>query len=200
MIKSIVFDWGGVLIDKPTLGLLNYFAHYFNVSKEQFNNAHKKYNDSFQKGILTEEQYWDNICTDLSVNKPSEQSLWKQAFKHVYKEKQDVFTLVSILKNNGYKIGFLSNTEKPAMDFFLEQGYDVFDILVFSCNEGYRKPEREIYEITLQRLHSTPDETLFLDDRIENIRGAESLGIHAILFENSEQLKEKLAPFILKIQ
>ena len=85
------------------------------------------------------------------------------------------------------------------MEFFFEQGYDMFDVLVFSCKEGYRKPEKEIYEITLSRLKSQPEETLFIDDREENIRGAESLGIQAILFENNEQLKEKLAPFVLKI-
>ena len=199
MIKSIVFDWGGVLIDMPTPDLLQYFSEYFKVSEEQFNNAHKKYRDSLQKGILTEKIYWNKICTDLSVKKPDEKSLWKQAFKSVYKEKQDVFTLVSILKNNGYNTGFLSNTEIPAMEFFYEKDYDMFDVLVFSCREGYRKPEKEIYEITLQRLNTKPDETLFIDDRVENISGAGSLGIQAILFENSEQLKEKLSPFGLKI-
>jgi hypothetical protein len=49
MIKSIVFDWGGVLIDRPTPHLLHYFAEYFNITEEKFNNAHKKYEDSFQK-------------------------------------------------------------------------------------------------------------------------------------------------------
>jgi hypothetical protein len=91
MIKSIVFDWGGVLIDRPTPDLLKYFAEYFNVSKEKFNNAHKKYVDSFQKGTLTEEMYWNKMCTDLSKNKPVEKSLWKQAFRSVYQEKKDVF-------------------------------------------------------------------------------------------------------------
>jgi len=200
MIKAIVFDWGGVLIDRPTPGLLRYFAHYFNVSEEQFNNAHQKYGASLQKGILTEDQYWDNICADLSVNKPNEQSLMKQAFKHAYKEKPEVFTLVSNLKTNGYILGLLTNIEISSMEFFHEHNYNMFDVLVFSCQEGCRKPEQKIFEITLQRLHTKPEETLFIDDRIENIKGAESLGIHAILFENNSNLKEKLAPFVLKMQ
>ncbi len=199
MIKSIVFDWGGILIDRPTPGLLNYFSKYFNVSEEKFNNAHKKYVDSFQKGTLLEDSYWEKMCTDLSKNKPVEKSLWKKAFRSVYREKQDVFNIATVLKNNGYITGFLSNTEIPSMEFFLEQGYDMFDVLVFSCKEGFRKPEKKIYEITLHRLNTQPLETLFIDDRLENIRGAESLGIHTILFENSKQLREKLAPFVLKI-
>ena len=199
MIKSIVFDWGGVLIDRPTPGLLHYFAEYFNTTEEKFNNIHKKYEDSFQKGTLPEDSYWEKMCTDLSKNKPVEKSLWKQAFKSVYHEKKTVFNLVSVLKKNCYKTGFLSNTENPSMEFFLEQKYDMFDVLVFSCKEGFRKPEKEIYEITLSRLNTKPEETIFIDDRIENIRGAESLGIHAVLFKNSEDLRDKLALFSLNI-
>ena len=199
MIKSIVFDWGGVLIDRPTSGLLQFFAEYFNTTGEKFINTHKKYVDSFQKGTLPEDSYWEKMCTDLSANKPVERSLWKKAFKSVYKEKKSVFNLVTVLKKNGYKTGFLSNTETPAMSFFYEQKYDMFDVLVFSCKEGFRKPEKEIYEITLRRLNTRPEETLFIDDRIENIRGAESLGIHTVLFKDSEHLREKLEAFHLKI-
>ena len=199
MIKSIVFDWGGVLIDRPTPGLLHYFAEYFNTTEIKFNNTHKKYEDSFQKGILPEDSYWEKMCTDLKKSKPVEKSLWKQAFKSVYQEKKTVFNLVSVLKKNGYKTGFLSNTETPLMEFFLEQKYDMFEVLVFSCKEGFRKPEKEIYEITLHRLKTRPDEMLFIDDRIENIYAAVSLGIHAILFKDSEHLREKLASFSIKI-
>ena len=199
MINSIVFDWGGVLIDRPTIGLLHYFAGYFNITGEKFINTHKKYEDSFQKGTLPEDSYWEKMCADLSVNKPVERSLWKKAFKSVYHEKKDVFNLVIALKKNGYKTGFLSNTETPAMEFFHEQKYSMFDVLIFSCKEGFRKPGKEIYEITLDRLNTRPDETIFIDDRIENIRGAESLGIRTILFINNKDLREKLTSFSIKI-
>ena len=39
MIKSIIFDWGGVLIDNPQEELINHCARYLNVSKEKFNNV-----------------------------------------------------------------------------------------------------------------------------------------------------------------
>ena len=80
MIKSIVFDWGGALIDRPTPGLLKYYAKYFNTTEEKFNNAHIKYVDSFQKGKLPEDKYWKKICTDLGVKKPDEKTLWKKGY------------------------------------------------------------------------------------------------------------------------
>jgi epoxide hydrolase-like predicted phosphatase len=155
--------------------------------------------DSFQKGTLLEDSYWEKMCNDFSKNKPVEKSLWKKAFKNVYQEKKEVFNLVTVLKKNGYRTGFLSNTETPTMNFFYEQKYNMFDVLVFSCKEGYKKPEKEIYEITLRRLNTKPREALFIDDRIENIHGAESIGIQTILFKDSEHLREKLESFSIKI-
>lgn len=200
MIKSIVFDWGGVLIKNPEPDLLKYFAEYFNTNTETYKNHNKKYIDSFQKGKLPEKKYWEKICKDLQVKKPTEKSLWKKAFKTVYQEKKENFSLIKMLRKNGYQIGFLSNTEIPSMNFFLEQRYYMFDVLVFSCKEGYRKPERKIYEITLNRLKTNPEETLFIDDKEEFRRGAEKLGIHTILYKNSQQLKEKLKSFSIKYQ
>jgi len=75
----------------------------------------------------------------------------------------------------------------------------MFDVLIFSCKEGFRKPGKEIYEIALRRLNTQPEETIFIDDRIENIRAAESLGIHTILFENIKQFKKNLKLHISKI-
>jgi putative hydrolase of the HAD superfamily len=200
MITSIVFDWGGVLIDRPTPGLLRFFSDYFHISEDTFNTAHKKYVDSFQKGTLTEQLYWDHICTDLLVDTPAASSLWKHAFKSVYRENHAVFNIVKMLHHTGYKTGFLSNTELPAMEFFHERKYDFFNVLIFSCEEGYRKPEKEIYEILLVKLRSKPEETVFIDDRIENIKGAQSLGIHTILFKDANQLKDHLEALPLKIE
>jgi putative hydrolase of the HAD superfamily len=200
MITSIVFDWGGVLIDRPTPGLLHFFSEYFHISEERFNNAHKPYNDAFQKGILSEALYWEKMCTDLGVTKPNESSLWKHAFKTVYKEKHEVFNIVKMLHSNGYQTAFLSNTELPAVEFFHEQQYDFFNVKIFSCEEGYRKPEKEIYEILLMKLRSKPEETVFIDDRIDNIKGAQLLGIQTILFEDVTQLKDHLEELPLKIE
>jgi len=198
-IKSIVFDWGGVLIDQPTPGLIRYFIKHLNISDVQLLTAHRKYNDSFQKGIIDESTYWKGICKELKINPPREPSLWKRALKHVYRERHNMFNLAFVLQNNGYKTALLTNTEPPAMELFQDQHYDMFDVEVFSCAEGYRKPEHKIYEITLKRLGCKPEETLFIDDREENIKAAVSLGIQSIMYVNQRQIKAKLAPYVLKL-
>lgn len=192
MIKSIIFDWGGVLIEQPTKKLIPIFADYFSVPEEEFEKTYLKHKDVFQKGIISEEQYWTNLCDDLNIDKSVQSSLWKMTFKQVYEEKSKVFELANLLKKKHFKIGFLSNTEPPSRDFFFKQDYKLFDQVVFSCEEGIRKPDRIIYEIILKKLETLPGESIFIDDKKENIIGAKNVGMHAIQFKNPYDLKNRL--------
>jgi len=199
MIKTIIFDWGGVLIDNPAPRITTYCADYLNVAEQQLKKIQQHLEQEFQKGLLPEDIYWEKICAHLQVPQPATPSLWKDAVRAAYVENKKVFTLVSTLKKNGYTIGFLSNTEPPAMQFFYEQHYEVFDVTVFSCAEGIRKPDKRIYQITLERLATQPDETVFIDNRPDNTEGAKNIGMHTIVFKNAEQLKNELLAFRVKI-
>jgi putative hydrolase of the HAD superfamily len=57
-----------------------------------------------------------------------------------------------------------------------------FDHLTFSCDLGVVKPRPEIYESCLEGLGVSPQDTLFFDDRGDNVGAAHALGIHAVLF------------------
>ena len=199
MIKAIIFDWGGVLIEYPVQELLQYCAKHLHISDKTFTTAYRKYDESFQKGTISEHFLWKNITSELNTQSPTPSSLWETAFKNVYKEKKEVFQFVSLLKQNGYITGLLSNAEYPAMRFFKEQPYDMFDVTVFSCAEGARKPEKEIYRILLTKLRVEPYETVFIDDRSEFIRGAENVGIHGILFQNIDQVRNDLTSLSVKV-
>jgi putative hydrolase of the HAD superfamily len=110
-----------------------------------------------------------------------------------------MFALASMLKERGYKVGLLSNTESPTVRFFHQQGYTMFDATVFSCEEGTAKPEPRIYEIALERLGVKPPEAVFVDDRADFIEGAQKLGMHTIRFEDPQQVKEALASLAISI-
>jgi putative hydrolase of the HAD superfamily len=195
MIRSIIFDWGGVLIDEPSPKIFTICAKAFQISTTKFIHIYERYKQDFQRGQLSETTLWNNISSELEIPHSILAGLWGVAFQGAYKEKKEIFTLASFLQSKGYKIGFLSNTEVPAMEFFLKQQYSMFDVTVFSCMEGTRKPEKKIYEVILNRLHVAPQEAVFIDDTKEYVQGAEQVGIHTILFRNFSQLRKQLASF-----
>ncbi len=192
-IDSVIFDWGGVLIDDPAPGLMRYCAQALSVTKEDYIRTHDKFAADFQKGLISEDTFWERICAELDVPKPKAPSLWADAFKTAYVPREDMFSLAERLGKNGYKTALLSNTEAPAMQFFYQLQYDMFDVLVFSCAEGTRKPESKIYELTIQRLGSRPEQSVLIDDKPGYINGAKQAGLNTILFENINQLKNALA-------
>jgi epoxide hydrolase-like predicted phosphatase len=197
-IKAVIFDWGGVLIDDPEPGLMQYCTDAFGVSKEEYIKAHKKFWADFQTGNITEDIFWSRVCGELNVAAPKG-SLWGRAFAAIYRPKEEMFALASLLHRNGYKTALLSNAEIPTMGYFYGQGYDMFDVLVFSCAEGTKKPERKIYELALERLGIKANESVFIDDRLRCIEGAKAAGLNTILFGSAEQVKKELSRLRVKI-
>jgi epoxide hydrolase-like predicted phosphatase len=194
-IKAVIFDWGGVLIDDPAPGLMRYCSAALGVSRERYIEAHKKFAEDFTKGLISEDAFWARVCRELGKPTPEITSLWSSAFRSVYSPRTDVFFVVRSLHNNGYRTSLLSNTEVPTMRFFHELQYNMFDVLVFSCAEGIMKPERRIYEVTVERLGSTPEQTIFIDDKLEFINAAKQIRINTILFKEIEQVKNELTQF-----
>ncbi len=193
MIEAVLFDWGGVLIDDPAPGLMDHCARALGVPVEDYTRVHNQHAEEFQKGLMEEAVFWQRICDGLQCSMPRQPSLWGEAFRAVYAPREAVFALAGRLREAGYRTSLLSNTEKPAMEFFLELGYDVFDALTFSCAQGAAKPEREIYEIAARKLAAAPSRCVLIDDRLDFVARARSAGMKAILYRNLEQVTQELA-------
>jgi putative hydrolase of the HAD superfamily len=199
VIRSVIFDWGGVLIEDPRPALMEYCARALGVSEADYVKAHSTWAADFQNGLIQEDTFWTRICGELNRPKPQRKSLWGEAFRAVYRPKHEMFTMVSALHENGYRTALLSNTEAPAMQFFYELEYDMFDALVFSCAEGTSKPDIRLYETTVSRLATAPEQAVFIDDKPEFIDGARRLGINTVLFQGPQQAKDDLAKFGVNI-
>jgi putative hydrolase of the HAD superfamily len=191
-IKAIIFDWGGVLIDDLAPGLIAYFAKALGVPEDALVNAYIRFVAEFQKGMMSERTLWERLCAELGVARLYNPTLWRDAVSSVCSPKHEMFFLAARLRDSGYHVGVLSNAEIAVMEYFYEQAYDVFDVTVFSCAEGTRKPEQKIYETVLERLQVQPSEVIFIDDKEINITAAEELGIHGIVFTSPEQVTKAL--------
>ena len=69
---------------------------------------------------------------------------------------------------------------------------EVFHAFFSSCYTGYRKPEPAAYRYALTITGRTPDESLFLDDRPENLAAAAGLGIGTVQVRDPSRVGEDL--------
>ncbi|MHA2093405.1 MAG: HAD family hydrolase, partial [Candidatus Hodarchaeales archaeon] len=153
------------------------------------------------KGLIDEKEFWRRIAKGISHIGEIRTGIWIEAIKRAYSPKKEMFSLVTDLKRHELKIGILSNTEIPVVNFLSSMDYSIFDFLIYSCLEGMRKPEREIYLLAINRMGFKPEEIIFVDDSEENIQASQENGMHSILFTSPSQVKaeiEYLAGIVLK--
>ena len=191
MISSIIFDVGGVLIENPLPKMLKHYASEFGAQQDKFDKVFFEEFSVWQNGEISEEEFWDRISVKLGKSPPGAHDLWLAGLKSNLTEHKKVIKNAYDLKKKGFKIAILSDTETPVANFLREK-YEGFDAYIFSCERGFTKPHREIFEITLKELGVAANEAVFIDDKEVNVVGAEKLGIKAILFENEESLESSL--------
>ena len=87
-IESVIFDLGGVLIEDPVPRILQYCAAFLQADPGRLRSAHCRHAPDFQKGAISEELFWNRICSEISTLMPRIHSLWGEAFRMAYSEKK----------------------------------------------------------------------------------------------------------------
>jgi putative hydrolase of the HAD superfamily len=193
MIRGIILDWGGVVCEDPSLGFIRYCSKELGVSADILSQAVSMYLGDFMKG-LPEEEFWGHVAKQVGIQAPS-RPLWREALAAVYVPLEPTIETARKLQRQGIRIGLLTNTEPPSRDFHLSLGYDFFWGRVFSCDEGLSKPDPKIYALAAERLGLRLEECLMVDDRAENIRGAEQAGMPAHLFVSQGLFEKALTEY-----
>jgi putative hydrolase of the HAD superfamily len=96
--------------------------------------------------------------------------------------------------SRNYLLGIISNTNQSHVDL-VESRYDffeVFDVVIYSCAVGLRKPGREIFDLARNRLGAEPGECVFVDDLEQNVAAARSFGWHAVQYLPDTDLAKEL--------
>lgn len=196
MIKAFIFDLGGVVVDNPSEDFLKYFSKCLKVKPKVLKKIFSIYKKSFQKGKITEKTLWNKISKHLNIEIENKY-IWEKAASKVIKKRKKILNLIKLLRKIGYKTAILSNTEKPTVKYLIKKGYDkFFDVVVFSCEVGFVKPEQEIYKIVLKKLKIKPQQAIFIDDVFEFVKAARKLGIRGIVFRNYKHLLKNLGSFL----
>lgn len=85
----------------------------------------------------------------------------------------------------GVRTGLISNSWGTSI-YDPDALEGMFDAIVISGDVGLHKPQPEIYRLAAKRLGIEPDQCVFVDDLRENVRGAEEVGMTAVLHRDTE--------------
>lgn len=200
-IKGIIFDLGGVIInlDIPkSIRQFNQFAHRsFETVYSQ--TGQNELFDRFDKGQISEERFFKELQLNINSNVPLTQL--KDAWNAMLLDfPADRLNLLLSLKCR-YRTFLLSNTNETHISTFeshlnQQHGYKnlepFFEKVYYSCRLGMRKPESRIFELVLHENGLNPKETLFIDDTLQHIQGAEKVGINAVLLSQNNEVSNVL--------
>lgn len=181
MIKAIIFDCFGVLLGNA------YKLHLAEVERTDPARANeiRAINHASDMGILTREETAENIAALFDME--PDEFLHEQDQMEV--PNRELLAYIAELKKD-YKIGLLSNIssrERLSIRFVDGELESHFDTVVASGDEGFVKPQSEVYEIAAIRLGVAPGECVMIDDIAEFCDGARQVGMQAIQFQSNHQ-------------
>lgn len=181
MIKVIAFDLVGVLVNERDIVLSNKeekLERLFgpNLSDDDYLKKAKE--------IVCNEENIVNITKTL-INK-----LYKVKDREIFKKIKKINSKVKIVIATNH-VSFVKE--------FINSHFDInyLDDLIISAEINRIKPNLDFYEFILNKYKINATELLFLDDNIENVNGANALGIKTIRVEKSVNMIDKIKSYLI---
>lgn len=184
--KNVVFDFGQVLVRfEPSYMVGRYVSDPSDAALLEAVVFDRLYWDRLDAGTISDEEVISSVCERIP------ERLWQSAhkiyFNWIYNipEIEGMRELILHIKETyGVSVFLLSNISRYFADHASEIPIlSLIDRCVFSATCGRVKPNRDIYEYLCATCEILPAETLFVDDRAENIEGAGRAGISGYLFD-----------------
>ncbi len=182
MIQNIIFDFGDVFINlnkTETVARLSKKFGAFELSEEMIAK-----NDAYEMGLLTTEEFVAYYRSIFPTATESELiDAWNAIMLDIPEHRLEFIEALAAEKK--YKLFLLSNTNDLHIEYtiktFSEEKWNqfkaCFDVFYLSYEINFRKPNADIFEFVLKENDLNPAETLFIDDTLEHIETAKSLGI-----------------------
>ena len=184
MIRTIVFDMGGVLIKFDR----EFFIRRLGVDSHDEEVLMNEVFCSLEwarmdRGSLTEEEAVKSVCARLPerLHLAAERlvTMWERPILEV----DGMYELVKELKDKGYKVYLLSNASVRQHEYWPRiPASELFDGKLISSDVHLVKPQPEIYRLFCDTFHVLPEECFFIDDSPQNIEGAYEVGIQGAIF------------------
>lgn len=197
-IETIIFDFGGVIIDiDPQLTIDEFAKLGFNELEKTNTAEFTELIRKFERGIYTPEVFRKKMKDFIGVKASTQQfdEAWNALLYDIPSERIEIIEQV---KEN-YRILLLSNSNEIHYDLYVRDlqlrfGYrefaNLFHEAYFSFDLHLSKPDIEIYEFVINQNDLNPKKTLFIDDNRDNIEAAKKAGLQTYLLQKPERVRD----------
>jgi len=186
-IKAIIFDLGGVILNIDYPKMVEAFTI---LGAEDFDAMHQvnlPLFEAFSKGEITKGEFHQQVCAKLKLK--LDETQFDTAINAMLLDlPYPRLAYIQQLKNIGYQTFLLSNTNAihyEKLKLLLREQYGLdslrsyFDKEYYSHLTGVYKPAVAAYQMVLAEARLLPEQVVFIDDDLNNVKAAATLGIEA---------------------
>lgn len=199
-IKAIVFDYDGV-VELRDKSLINSIVELLGVTLKEFGDVYRLHNHRTNIDNLPWIEAIILVAKDLGADEvqiTKIKELSEENNKTIKLNTELLNYVKNYIKPAGYATAILSNNTSDLRDRIRNHEIDdLFDVIVISGEEGYQKPDVEIFHSLFNKLKLNPEEIVFTDDNKRPLETADILGYTPILFRNFDQFKTDLEALIM---
>ena len=191
MIKLIIFDLGGILVENYDIPFFRAIANASGKSVQEIEEKIKPLMQKSERAEISEYEFVRQFLKEMNCKENPEKFL--DIRRKATKEAAGIRDLITKLRKH-YKVAFATNNAEEEFTYNNKSMHfdKLFDWGIASYQAQARKTEPKIFEIILQHFNTKPEETIFLDDSVANLKAPQALGIKTIHFSYLEQVKKEL--------
>ena len=175
MLKNIVFDLGGVVVAHNEEGFREKLGKFFDFVFGPDMKCVPSFWCDYDLGLLTIDETAAEVAKFRDCDAATAKAHMLQAIS-LQEEVEPTVELIKELKAKGYKLYVLSNMSKEYIEYLRKLPvFEYFDYQAVSCEQHLGKPDHKFYEYLLSHCNLVPSETIFIDDRKDNVEVAAEL-------------------------
>jgi len=200
MIKLFVFDLGNVILPFEHRQIA-VKLHDVSEMKDRFTpddlfsflyDRKQGFVNPYEEGRISSLDFFAELKDSYELELEFEE--FKDIWNNIFEENPEVNAIITQLKNKGYPIFLLSNTNELHFSYVVEH-YPIvrsLDEWILSYKVGARKPKPEIYDAVFEETDIARSETLYIDDINAYVVAAKTYGLQALHFKDAKDLRKSL--------
>jgi putative hydrolase of the HAD superfamily len=201
---ALIVDFGGVLTTPLQDSMIRFadelgleLQHVVRASLGVYTGADDDLVVGFETGRISEEDFATAFAarlSEISGRHVSPDRLIDRIFAGLEIE-EDMMRAIATVRSAGFKTGLLSNSWGTGL-YPMERINELFDAVVISGEVGMRKPDAEIFHLTVGKLDVAPERSIFVDDHPGHLKAALELGMTTVLHKTPQQSIADLATLL----